>query len=129
MVEESLKFSCAVSMFNQLTNALYQCRQKGGLPTVREKMSLFQGSTALPLELHFHVVRSCYNVKCWIWKIKHFFLLLFLPQIPWREKEKSNNEIGLWELWYFTWTGRWRKDREGRCWRNWGLKSSGLKME
>lgn len=65
-------------MFSQLRNALHHCRQQGELPTIREKMSFFQGWTALPPELHFRVVRSYYNVRCWIWKWKHFYSLLFL---------------------------------------------------
>lgn len=35
----------------------------------------FSGGTALPLELHFSLVRYYYNVRCWIWKWKHFFSL------------------------------------------------------
>lgn len=53
------KFSCAVSMLSQLTNPPYHHRQPGKAHTFREQLSLFQGWAALPLELHFHVVRSC----------------------------------------------------------------------
>lgn len=53
------KFSCAVSMLSWLTNPPYHCRQPGKKHTFREWLSLFQGRAALPLELHFHVARSC----------------------------------------------------------------------
>lgn len=79
-------------MFSQLTNSLYQCRQQGEMPMIREKMNLFQEPTALPLKLHFHVVTSYYNVRCWIWKWKHFFSLLFVST-PESHEERRKKQV------------------------------------